>query len=123
MNIIEALMISLFSSKVRLGLPYKSSFTKVCSLKLDKFLLIIFFFFNCYLAAPRQILGHYRGDSLTHPMLITAVFFTFLTQGHWEPRNEIGSLSPAERLVGFEPGTFRYLLQRLNPLGHSPLSH
>ena len=26
---------------------------------------------------------------------------------------------PAEHLVGFEPGTFRFLLQRLNPLGHS----
>ena len=22
--------------------------------------------------------------------------------------------------MGFEPGTFRFLLQRLNPLGHSP---
>ena len=33
-----------------------------------------------------------------------------------------GSLSPAKHLVGFELGTFRFLLQRLNPLGHSPLS-
>ena len=32
------------------------------------------FFFNCYLAAPRPTLGHYRGDSLTHPMLITAFY-------------------------------------------------
>ena len=32
----------------------------------------------------------------------------------------VESLSPAERLVGFEPGTFRFLLQCLNPLGHSP---
>ena len=30
--------------------------------------------FNCYLAAPRPTLGHYRGDSLTHPMLITAFY-------------------------------------------------
>ena len=28
-------------------------------------------FFNCYLAAPRPNLGHYRG---THPMLITAFY-------------------------------------------------
>ena len=36
-------------------------------------------------------------------------------------RSEVGSLSPAERLVGFETRTLRFLLQRLNPLGHSPL--
>ena len=32
----------------------------------------MFFFLNCYLATPRPTLGHYQGDSLTHPMLITA---------------------------------------------------
>ena len=30
-------------------------------------------FFNCYLTVPRPTLGHYRGGSLTHPMLITAL--------------------------------------------------
>ena len=39
--------------------------------------LVFLFFFNCYLAAPRPTLGHYRGDSLTHPMLITAFFYIF----------------------------------------------
>ena len=39
-----------------------------------------FFFLNCYLAAPRPTLGHYRGDSLTHPMLITAFFYIFDTK-------------------------------------------
>ena len=82
-----------------------------------------FFFFNCYLAAPWPTLGHYRGDSLTHPMLITAGFFLhFRPEGHREPHNEVGSLSPAKHLVGFELRTFRFLLQQLNPLGHSPLS-
>ena len=38
------------------------------------------FLFNCYLAAPRPTSGHYWGDSLTHPMLINAVFFTFSTR-------------------------------------------
>ena len=38
----------------------------------------------------------------------------------WESPNERGSLNQAERLVGFELGTFRLKLQRLNPLGHSP---
>ena len=33
---------------------------------------IFFFLFNCYLAAPRQTLGHTEGNSLTNPMLITA---------------------------------------------------
>ena len=31
-----------------------------------------FIFFSCYLAAPRQTLGHCRGGSLTNPILITA---------------------------------------------------
>ena len=35
---------------------------------------LINFFFNYYLAAPRPTSGHYRGDSLTHPMLITAFY-------------------------------------------------
>ena len=52
-------------------------------------------------------------------MLIIA-YVHIRPEGHWEPRNEVGSLSPAERLAGFEPGTFRFLFQRLNPLGHSP---
>ena len=50
-------------------------------------------------------------------MLIT-VFVQFRPEGHWEPSNENGSLSPVEHLVGFEPETF--WLQRLNTLGHSP---
>ena len=82
------------------------------------------------MTAPRPTLGHYRGDSLTHPMLITCVLhirpeghrelmlitcvLRIRPEGQQEPRNEVGSLSPAERLVGFEPGTFRFLLQRLN---------
>ena len=37
-------------------------------------------------------------------MLITA-FLLIRPEGHREPRNEVGSLSLAERLVGFEPGT------------------
>ena len=40
-------------------------------------------------------------------------------EGHREPRNKVGSLRRAERLAGFEPETFQFLLQRLNPQGHS----
>ena len=49
----------------------------LCNLLFDMHLwdmLFFFFFFNCYLAAPWPTLGHYRGDSLTHPMLITAFY-------------------------------------------------
>ena len=40
------------------------------------------FFLNCYLAATRPALGHSQGDKC-----------------HMEPRNEVGALSPAERLT------------------------
>ena len=70
--------------------------------------------FNCYLAAPRPTLGYYRGGSLTHPMLITA-FLHIRPEGHRKPCNEFGSLSPADRLVGFETGTFRFWLQPPHP--------
>ena len=63
-------------------------------------------------------MGHDWGDSLTHPMLISVLHFR--SEGHPKPRNEVGFLSLAQCLVGFEPRTFRFLLQRLNPLGHSP---
>ena len=67
--------------------------------------IAFFFFFNCYLAVPLPTLGHSQGDSLTNLMLIT-VFLHVRPEGHREPRSEVGSLSPAEHLVGFEPGTF-----------------
>ena len=78
-------------------------------------------FFNCYLADPRPTLGHSQGDSLANPMLITT-FELIRPEGHREPRNEVGSPSLAEHLAGFEPGTFRFYSQHLNPLGH-PLTH
>ena len=37
-----------------------------------------------------------------------------------EPRNKIGSLSPAERLVGFEPGTFQFYHNVLTHLATFP---
>ena len=76
-------------------------------------------FFNCcFLAAPWPNLGHYREASLTHPMLITCVLHIW-PEGHLEPCSKVGSLSPAEHLVEFEPGTFWFWSQRLKPLGHS----
>ena len=46
-------------------------------------------FCNSYLAAPLPTLGKYRGDSLTHPALITA-YLQFWPEGHLEPCDEIG---------------------------------
>ena len=54
-------------------------------------------------------------------MLIACVLH-IRPEGHWEPRNEVGSQSLAERLVGFELGTFWFWSHCLNPLGHSPHS-
>ena len=65
------------------------------------------FFFNRYLAVPRPTLGHSQGGSLTNLMVNTA-FVHVRPEGHREHRNEVGSLSPAERLAGFESGTFRF---------------
>lgn len=58
-------------------------------------------------ACPTATLGHSQGDSITNPVLITA-FELFQPEGHWEPRNQVGSLSWAEHLVGFELETFQF---------------
>ena len=65
------------------------------------------FSFNCYLAVPQPTLGHSQEDSLTNPMLIT-VFVQVWPKGHQESCNQVGSLSPAESLADFEPGTFQF---------------
>ena len=43
-------------------------------------------FFNRYGAALQPTFGHYRGDNLTHPILITDGFFEM------QPSNSITSL-------------------------------
>ena len=67
--------------------------------------IYIYIYISCYLAVPRPTLGHSWGDSLPDLMLITALLL-IQPEGHQEPRNEVGSLSSAKRLVGFELGTF-----------------
>ena len=57
---------------------------------------IVLVFFNRYLAAPQPTLDHSQGDSFTNSMLITACYL-FRSEGHREPRSEVGSLSQAER--------------------------
>ena len=41
---------------------------------------VIYFFFNCYLAAQQPTLGHYQGGQYPLSMLITVFYITFLTQ-------------------------------------------
>ena len=48
-----------------------------------------------------QLLPHQLRASLTHYILISA-FLQLWPKGHWEPRNEVGFLSLAEQVVGFE---------------------
>ena len=43
-------------------------------------------FFNCYLVASCPTLGHYQGESLTHQMLITALFSFNLKITGWVPK-------------------------------------
>ena len=57
--------------------------------KTPEFLLANRIFFNCYLATPRSILGHYQGGSFTHPMLITVLLHIQPENlGHREPCND-----------------------------------
>ena len=76
---------------------FKAPFNDCFCLMFFILLFILTFFFNCYLAVPRPTLGYFRGDSLPNPMLIT-VFLLIWPEGHWKPRNEVGSLSPVEHL-------------------------
>ena len=59
-------------------------------------------FFNCYLAAP-------------WPLSREQLHWPKGPKGHRQLCSEVGSLSLAKCLVGFELGTFWFLLQRLNP--------
>ena len=64
-----------------------------------------FFFFNCYLAAPRPTFGPLSRGQPHSPDVNHFVLY-FRPEGHQEPPSKVGSLSPAKHLVGFEPGTF-----------------
>ena len=66
--------------------------------------VVLFLFFNCYLAAPWPSLGHSQGDSLTKPILIT-LFELFKPEGYREPLNNVCSLGHAEQQEGFKAGT------------------
>ena len=77
-------------------------------------LLFKVFFFNCYLAAPRPTFGPLSRGQPHSPDVNHFVLY-FRPEGHQEPPSKVGSLSPAKHLVGFEPGTFWFLLRRLNP--------
>ena len=81
--------------------------------------LRIFLFLTAIWLPHGQFWAIIGGTASLNPMLMTAFYiFDPKITGSLVAR----SLSPVECLVGFELGTFRFLLQRLNPLGHSPQS-
>ena len=73
-------------------------------------------FFNCYLAVQQPTLRQIHSSNVNHCIL------HFQPESHWEPRSEVGPVSLDEHME-FEPETFQFLLQRPNPLGHSPHFH
>ena len=44
--------------------------------------------------------------TLPTPYMLITAFLHFWHEGHWEPCNDVGSLSPAKLLMGFELGMF-----------------
>ena len=58
------------------------------------------------MVALRSSLGHCQGGNPTNINHCVQIFVR--PEGHREPRNEFGSLRLAERLVGFEPGSYRF---------------
>ena len=80
------------------------------------FLLLLFVFLTAIWLSQGQLRVIVDGTASLTP--VNHCVLHFRLEGYREPCYEVGSLSPAKRLVGFEPGTFRFLLQRLNPLGH-----
>ena len=77
-------------------------------------MLLSLFYFFCFLTAiylTAIIEEQLHSTNVNHR--------DFWPEGHLEPCSEIGSLSPAECQVVFEPGTLQFWLEHLNPLGHS----
>ena len=99
-----------------IDIDYYSCYLQQC-LSIDLFFCWIpGHFFISYLAAPRLTLGHYWGNSLSHLMLITALFsFEWKTT-----RSLVADLVPKPGWApsGVWTGTFQILSQYLNPLGH-----
>ena len=67
-------------------------------------------------------LDYYRRDSLTHPTLII-VFCDTRHEGQRESRKGLGFQSSGKRLVGFEPGTFRFIQNTLTHQATFPVNN
>ena len=106
--ILKIFLISHFCWVIWLILSLLSICHVDCNWLLSWFGNVFSHFFNCYLAAPQPTLPQPQGERLSNPMLIT-VFNLCRPVGHCRlPHNEIGSLNPANHLVGFEPGTILF---------------
>ena len=72
------------------------------------------YFFICYLAAARLTIGPLSRRKPHSPDVNLGAFIYLRFEGQWEPRNEVGSLSPAECLVGIELGNFQFKASHSN---------
>ena len=70
-------------------------------------------FFICYLAAPQPTLGLLSRGQDHSPNVNYCVLSTFNMKAIRNHENEVGSLSPAKHLVGFEPGTLQFFHKTL----------
>ena len=71
-------------------------------------------FLNCYLAAPRPTLGHYRGNSLTYSMLTTAFYIYDPKVTNWEDFTTIILLKNRQKKYSWKTATgiiFKTLLE------------
>ena len=71
------------------------------------------FFIRC-LVSPRQYLGHWRGGTLIHPMLIIHCPSVESPEGQWDPHIKTGTRNPLERPNGFVPSTLQFKVKPLS---------
>ena len=76
-------------------------------------------FFLCIFGCPTANFGPLSRKQ-PHSPDVNHLHFTYSTWRLPGARNEVGSLSLTERLVGFEPGAFQFWSQRFNRLDQSP---
>ena len=83
-------------------------------IKINTIIVIFLTFSICHLVAPGQLYAIIEGTTLL-PDINHCVFINFQSKVQWQPSNMIGSVGPAEPLMGFESGSFQF--------DHNALTH
>ena len=73
------------------------------------------FFFTMLFRYPAANFGPLSRVQSHSPDVHHSLIISFRPEGHWKSCNYFGFLSPAEYLVSFESGTFRFGLKALTP--------